>query len=73
MNFNDHNPPHFHAKYGEFEGIFDIQTGLLLEGNLPKTAMKLVKMWTKMHKIELLENWNLIKQGLNPINITPLE
>ena len=24
MNFNDHNQPHLHAEYGEFEAIFDI-------------------------------------------------
>jgi len=22
----EHNPPHFHAIYGEFSGLFDIQT-----------------------------------------------
>ena len=28
MNFNDHNPPHFHAKYGDFEIIIEIGSGL---------------------------------------------
>ena len=23
MYFNDHNPPHFHAKYAESEALFD--------------------------------------------------
>ncbi len=73
LNFNDHNPPHFHARYGDYEGIFDIQTLEMIEGDLPKTAKKLVRKWSSMHKIELLENWNLIKTGQNPINITPLE
>ncbi len=22
LNFNDHNPPHFHAKYGDYSGMF---------------------------------------------------
>ena len=26
MRFRDHNPPHFHAEYGEFKGVFDIRT-----------------------------------------------
>jgi hypothetical protein len=26
VNYNDHNPPHFHAKYGDKEAIFDIGT-----------------------------------------------
>ena len=25
MFFNDHAPPHFHARYGEFEATIDIQ------------------------------------------------
>ena len=36
MFVKDHNPPHFHAKYGEFIGIINIQTGELMEGELPK-------------------------------------
>ena len=73
LNFNDHNPPHFHARYGDLNGVFDIQTGKMIEGDLPKTAKKLVKIWANMHRIELMEDWNLIKLGQNPINITPLE
>ncbi len=26
MYFNDHAPPHFHARYGEFEGTVEIGT-----------------------------------------------
>ena len=26
MFFNDHPPPHFHARYGEFEATIDIST-----------------------------------------------
>jgi len=25
MYFNDHNPPHFHAKYAESEALFDCE------------------------------------------------
>jgi len=73
LNYNDHNPPHFHARYGDFTGIFDMQTTEMIEGDLPKTAKKLVKSWATIHRVELLEDWTLIKQGQNPINITPLE
>jgi hypothetical protein len=45
----------------------------MIEGDLPKTAKKLVKIWANLHRVELMEDWNLIKQGQNPINITPLE
>jgi hypothetical protein len=31
----------------------------VLEGELPKRALKLVKEWAKLHKSELQENWDL--------------
>lgn len=33
--FGDHPPAHFHAVYGEFIGVFDINTLDLIEGDLP--------------------------------------
>lgn len=41
MNFNDFNPPHLHAEYGEFEAIFDIADNRVISGNLGKTANKI--------------------------------
>lgn len=32
----EHNPPNFHAIYGEYIGTIDIQTGEMLEGDLQK-------------------------------------
>ena len=32
MFFDDHAPPHFHAEYGEYEGVFDIQTQAIIRG-----------------------------------------
>jgi len=55
---SEHNPPHIHAVYGEYVGSIDIQTGELLEGDLPNRALKLVQEWTKNHKEELLNIWN---------------
>lgn len=55
---SEHNPPHIHAVYGEYVGSIDIQTGELIEGDLPNRALKLVQEWTKNHKEELLNIWN---------------
>lgn len=55
---SEHNPPHIHAVYGEYIGSIDIQTGELIEGDLPNRALKLVQEWTKVHKNELLNIWN---------------
>lgn len=42
MYYDDHNPPHFHAYYGEHEAIIAIQTLEVMEGNLPKRALAMV-------------------------------
>jgi hypothetical protein len=72
MNFNDHNPPHFHAKYGDFEIIIEIGSGIV-EGKFPKRALNLVIEWYELHKEELLENWMLISSTGDFHKIKPLE
>jgi len=72
MYFNDHNPPHFHAKYSGYEAIFDF-AGNVLEGELPKRAMLFVREWILLHNGELEENWRRAQNG-QPLNyIAPLE
>ena len=44
MNFNDHNPPHIHAAYGDEEITFDFQNMTVIEGSLSRTALKLEKV-----------------------------
>ena len=39
MHFNDHNPPHFHAKYGNFKVIIAIDNLAIIEGNMPPKAL----------------------------------
>src|ERR1051326_3915199 len=56
MFFNDHPPPHFHARYGEFEATIDISTLDVLEGQLPRRALNLVQEWAMIHRGELLED-----------------
>lgn len=53
-----HNPPHFHAIYGEYTGVFDIQTLNMIEGDLPTKGQALVREWAEQHKNELLNIWN---------------
>jgi hypothetical protein len=38
LYYNEHNPPHFHAKYGEFQAEIDIRTLQILNGEIPKRA-----------------------------------
>jgi hypothetical protein len=55
---SEHGSPHFHAVYGEFNGVFDIQTQEMLEGDLPVRAQRLVKEWAAIYAHELLDMWN---------------
>jgi hypothetical protein len=56
--FGDHPPPHFHAVYGEYVGLFNIDTLEMIEGDLPNRAKKLVLEWAKRYKGELKEMWD---------------
>ena len=38
MYFREHGVPHFHAVYGEFNGVFDVSTLEMIEGDLPGRA-----------------------------------
>lgn len=55
----EHEPPHVHALYGEFIGIFDILTLEMLEGDLPKKAQGLVVEWMHVHQDELEGMWRM--------------
>ncbi len=72
MYWNDHSPPHFHAKYGHYEITVDIQTGVV-EGKFPKRALRHVLEWYELHKDELLTDWDLCAQQEMPSPIEPLE
>ena len=69
MYYRDHAPPHFHAMYGDDEAIFEIATGVLLEGQLPRRARALVADWFVIHRDELRDDWDLAaaSQPLRPI------
>ena len=54
----EHGIPHFHAIYGEYNAVFDIQTLEMLEGDLPVRAQRLVREWCAQYQQELLRMWN---------------
>ena len=54
---SEHNPPHFHALYGEYIGAIDIRTADMIEGDLPKRALKMVQEWVSQHEQELMNMW----------------
>lgn len=72
MYFKDHAPPHFHARYNEYEVLIAIESLGIVQGALPPKALSLVVEWASQHREELLANW----RGLSTVGsfqkITPL-
>jgi len=73
MYYNEHNPPHFHARYGEYKIEIAIQTLSVLVGKLPPRAMGLVMEWASCHQDELMADWELARQSAELKRIEPLE
>ncbi len=57
MFYRDHNTPHFHAVYADFEGIIDIEKNEIIGGYLPPRVLGIVTEWTALHQLELMDNW----------------
>jgi hypothetical protein len=72
MYSNDHAPPHFHARYGEYEAKIDISTGQIFAGQLPTRARRLVREWAGLHTAELQINWEHAQARTPLASIDPL-
>jgi hypothetical protein len=73
MFFDDHNPPHFHAAYGEDIALIDIQNLSVFAGRLPPRALGLVIEWATLHQQELLADWDMARRQQALRAIPPLE
>lgn len=62
----EHNPPHIHAFYGEYVGIFLIIDGEMIEGDLSDKIQKLVKEFIQCYQQRLLEMWRTQKFEVLP-------
>jgi hypothetical protein len=73
MYYNDHVPPHFHAKYAGHEAEVAIQSLEVLNGFLPRRALALVLEWAAEHREELRTNWEAAREGKPLARIRGLE
>ncbi len=72
MRYENHNPPHFHAEYNGDKALVDIINARVIKGVLPAKQLKLILAWCVLHQDELMQNWELSKDGL-PLNpVAPL-
>jgi len=72
MYYRDHAPPHFHAIYGEYEAVFQIATGTVLAGQLPRRARAMVEDWLAAHQTELQQDWELAAANQPLFPVPPL-
>jgi hypothetical protein len=74
MFHDDHPPPHFHAKYGEYHAKIHLGTGEIIAGKLPRRAISLVEEWRVLHRAELASCWTqVVEYQREPNKIEPLE
>ena len=73
MFYNDHQPAHFHATYGEHRALVDIENAEIIAGSLPPRASRMVSEWARMRRAELRSNWNLARRHRPIVKIEPLE
>ncbi len=73
MYWRDHQPPHFHAVYGDYGAMFSIETAEVIRGKFPKRGIKLVKQWTKLNRQDLMENWERAQAERELIVLSPLD
>lgn len=73
MFYNDHEPPHFHAIYGEYRAVVGIDPIQMLQGELPRRAQSLVFEWAALHQRELIDNWERARRHAPLRRIEPLD
>jgi len=73
MYFNDHEPSHFHVRYGDYRATVGLNPVELLEGELPRRIFGLVSEWGRQNQAELQKNWTqLASEGtFSPIPPLP--
>lgn len=72
MLYDDHVPPHFHAKYGKYLVSVNIDDGAIV-GEIPRKEGNAVRRWYALHREELLEDWELAREHAVLKKIAPLE
>ena len=73
MYYDDHPPPHFHARYGSCKSRFAIDDLRMLDGDLSPRTRGLVIEWAARHLDELRRNWERAEAHEPLIPVPPLE
>ena len=68
---SQHNKPHIHVFYGEYEASIGID-GELLAGSIPVKQLRMVQGWLAIHEDEAYAAWNKAVRGEQFDKIAPL-
>jgi hypothetical protein len=70
---SSHHHPHFHAYYQGEQAVFSIDPIGRIEGTIPARQQRLIEAWAEIHQFQLIDDWDLLQQGLTPSKIEPLK
>ena len=73
MFYSDNEPAHFHAIYGEYEALIEVETLSVFRGSLPRRGLALVLEWAALHRAELRDDWQRARKGETLKEIEPLD
>lgn len=72
MDNSQHNKPHIHVCYGDYEASVGID-GELLAGSMPIKQLRIIQAWVIIHEDELYRAWNMAVKGEAFGRIEPLK
>jgi hypothetical protein len=70
-NYNDRDPPHYHARYDDQEVKIEMKSGIV-KGQMAKRALRMLFEWSEIHQEELMENWRLARERKQLRKLPPL-
>ncbi len=72
MYYRDHEPPHIHVEYGEWQATIQLDNGAI-DGRFPRRALQLVYEWLDQHRDELVADWQRAVRHEPLLPVAPLD
>ena len=72
LYWKDHNPPHVHFTYGDYECSISV-LDRIVDGQAPAKVISKVNQWIDLHEQEILSLWESAQEGKQIGRIEPLK
>lgn len=73
MYFDDHDPPHLHARHASGSAKVEIESLEVMESTLGRRQLRFVLAWAELRQDQLLANWRRARAGERMNRIEPLQ